>query len=169
MLPPKQPIPLAAHGLRELKGDDSWPFRVFVDGLDLVLFGVRATCFGGVADPQDDGQTASGHSTKDPEAFACSLPMDGRMFPHMSRLVHAALDGSPIPRVPWETMVHVRAKNGTQFIVPVWDLGPGHRTGNALDLTIKAARKINPQATATNFEAIVDVRILGAAKYAPKE
>ncbi len=153
----------------KLTGDGSFKFEAEVVGQDIVLRGVRATCFGGAADPEDSGETASGISTK---AFAwlaaVSLPMDGRMFSSKSKSFHTALDGSPIPRVPWGTMVQITHMNGVDvpdYTFPVIDLGPAKRTGNALDLTIAAARIYSARASATNFTATVDFAILGGAKY----
>lgn len=146
-------------------GDGTWPWTARVDGDDVVVDSCRMTCFGGDSDPQDSGETASGISTKkNPSLPACSLPMDGRAFPGLSRAEHAALDGSPIPRVPWNTIVSVIAF-GQTINIPVIDLGPGKRTKNALDLTVAAARLLNPRATATNFEANGSYRVIGAAKY----
>jgi hypothetical protein len=141
-----------------------WGFTSRIDGNDVVVDNARMTCFGGSNDPQDSGETASGVSTKrNPDLAAVSLPMDGRMFAGLSKAEHSALDGSPIPRVPWRTIVRVTVGDKS-FDWPVIDLGPGKRTGNALDLTIAAARQINPKATATNFEARGSYRVLGAAK-----
>lgn len=153
-------------GDRPLKGDGTWPWTAEVSGADVIVRNARATCFGGSGDPQDGGGTASGISTADnPGIEACSLPMDGRMFKGLSPGEHRALDGSPIPRVPWKTLVQVT--RGVQtFTFPVIDLGPGKRTGNALDLTIAAARRFDSKASATNFEAQVDFRILDGAKFA---
>jgi hypothetical protein len=61
-------------------------------------------------------------------------------------------------------MVEVES-GGVKITVPVIDLGPHKRTGNAIDLTIAAARKFNPRATARNFAIRVSYRILGAAKH----
>jgi hypothetical protein len=150
---------------RVLRGDGTWPWTARIDGEDIVILNARATCFGGSDDPQDSGETASGISTKkNPSLAACSLPMDGRQFSGLRPAERAALDGSPIPRLPWKTMVRVTC-GSISFDAPVIDLGPGKRTGNALDLTIAAARKIDPKATARSFEARVDVRILGGAKH----
>src|SRR5262245_32429214 len=56
-----------------IEGTEGWNFKVFVDGEDLVVENVRATCFGGADDPQDSGETASGVSTKNnPGLKACS-------------------------------------------------------------------------------------------------
>lgn len=150
----------------ELAGDGTWPWKAHIDGDDIVVLGARATCFGGSSDPQDNGDTASGISTKkNPDLAAVSLPMDGLAFHGLSRAEHAALDGSPIPRIPWNTPVEVTS-GGITFTFPVIDLGPGKRTGNALDLTIAAARMFNPKASATNFELRCDYRILGGAQFA---
>lgn len=154
-IPPKSPI----------LGDGTWPWTARIDGDDVVVDHCRMTCFGGSNDPQDSGATASGVSTKtNPLLAACALPMDGRMFPGLSRAEHGALDGSPIPRVPWKTMVTVVA-DGIKLTIPVIDLGPGKRTGNALDLTIAAARLVKAGASATNFETFGSYRVIGAAKY----
>lgn len=151
---------------------NSWPWKSRIDGDDVVVDLCRMTCFGGSDDPQDGGATASGISTKDrPDLAACSLPMDGRAWgwPPATHDVltareHLALDGSPIPRVPFKTMVRVTVDHKTVEI-PVIDLGPGRKTGNALDLTIAAARLFDPKASARSFEARGSYRVLGAAKY----
>lgn len=152
-------------GNKNALGDGTWPWTARIDGDDVLVENARMTCFGGSNDPQDSGETASGISTKrNPDLAACSLPMDGRMFASLSKAEHGALDGSPIPRVPWRTLVRVTV-NGKSVDLPVIDLGPGKRTGNALDLTIAAARLFNPAASATNFEARGSYRILGGAKF----
>lgn len=166
------PPPAKTEGM-VLKGDGTWPFTARVDGDDIVVENVKATCFGGSSDPQDNGDTASGMSTKtNPLIQAVSLPMDGRQFPGMSAAEHRALDGSPIPRLPWHTMVEVTA-NG-KLIRPnqgVIDLGPGKQAtrpgslAHAIDLTVAAARLIDPKASATNFSAVVSYRIIDGAKY----
>lgn len=152
-----------------LKGDGSFKFTAEIVGDDIVLRNVRATCFGGSNDPQDTGETASKLSTKDfPWLAAVSLPMDGWRFDSRSKTFHAALDGSPIPRVPWGTLVRITHMNGVDvpdYTFPVIDLGPNKKTGNALDLTIAAARLYSARASAINFEATVDFTIIGGAKY----
>lgn len=147
-------------------GDGTWPWTARIDGDDVVVDNCRMTCFGGSDDPQDSGETASGISTKEhPAIQGCALPMDGRMFPHLSKAEHAALDGSPIPRVPWNTRVRVTVDHLTIEIGAI-DLGPGKHTGNALDLTWGAARIFDAKASSRNFEARGSYRVLGAAKYA---
>lgn len=145
-----------------LKGDGTWPWTAEIDGEDIVVRNARATCFGGSNDPQDSGETASGISTKgNPSLMACSLPMNYQ-GPHAP--TKRALAGSPLPIVPWKTIVRVTS-GGTSIDVPVIDLGPAKYTGNPIDLTIAAARQFNPTASATNFSMRCDFRILGGAKY----
>lgn len=150
------PVQSVAGG--ELVGDGTWPWKAHIDGDDIVVTNARATCFGGSDDPQDNGDTASGISTKkNPDLAAVSLPMDfGERVPNTK--------GSPIPKVPWKTPVRVSAM-GQVHEFPVIDIGPAKRTGNALDLTIAAARLFNPRASATNFEMHCEYRIIGGAKF----
>lgn len=147
-----------------LDGDGTWPWQAVVDGNDIVILGARATCFGGFDDPQDNGETASGISTKTPGILGCSLPMDARGKHGLSQGEHDALDGSPIPWLAWETMVEVTAF-GVSHRFPLLDAGPAKRTGNAIDLTKAAARLFDPKATETNFAMGCGVRIIGGAKY----
>lgn len=146
-----------------LKGDGTWPFTACIDGADIVVENVLATCFGGDSDPQDSGETASGINTRrQPGIAGCALPMN---TPATS-----VLRGSPLPRVPWKTLVEVSDGN-MKVTVPVIDLGPGKqaskKTGpaHAIDLTIAAAREFDPKASATNFSRMVSFRILGGAKF----
>ena len=163
--------PLASDG-SALVGDGTWPWQAQIVGDDIVLFGY-ASCFGGDSDPQDDGETASGISTKThPTLAACSIPMDGRMFSGLSRLERAALNGCPLPRVPFiKTMVRVAAGGVTQDL-EVIDLGPGKQATTSkaephvIDLTVAAAKQFDPNATATNFMWKVEATILGGAQYA---
>jgi len=148
-----------------LRGDGSWPWNAFIDGDDITVVGCRGTCFGGGNDPQDDGSTASGVSTKlDPGIVGCALPL---AYTGSSPALLKALGGSPIPKVPWKTQVEVtRLSDGKKVTVELIDLGPAKYTGNAIDLTIAAARLFDPHASASNFELQCSYRILGAAKYA---
>ncbi len=158
-------------GRKILIGDGTWPFTVNVEGSDLIVENIMITCFGGGDDPQDRGETASGVNTKlNPNILGVSLPMDGRAF-HMSEAEHKALDGSPIPKIPWHTLVEVTI--GGKTIVPddgVIDLGPGKQASypnepHALDLTVAAAKLFNSGANARNFEARGSFRIMGGARY----
>ena len=153
-----------SEDLTILRGDGTWPWSAHVDGDDIIVPNARATCFGGGNDPQDDGQTASGVSTKlNPNLAACSLPM---IYTGRDPKLIKALGGSPIPRVPWRTLVEVtEVATGRKFAFPVIDIGPGKRTGNALDLTIAAARKFKSAATADCFALVCNYRIIGGAKF----
>lgn len=144
--------------------DGSWPWQAVIDGADIVILGARATCFGGFDDPQDNGETASGVSTKTPGILGCSLPMDTRGMHGLSQGEHDALDGSPIPWLPWETQVEITAFGQTHKF-PLLDAGPAKKTGNAVDLTRAAARLFVPNATETNFAMGCGVRIIGGAKF----
>jgi len=153
-----------SEDLTILRGDGSWPWSAHVSGDDIIVLNARATCFGGGGDPQDSGETASGISTKkNPMLAACALPM---IYTGKNKALIEALGGSPIPKMPWKTQVEVFTLDGKVSItVPVIDLGPAKRTGNAIDLTIAAARKFNPRASATNFSLRCNFRIIGGAKY----
>lgn len=147
-----------------LRGDGTWPWNAFVVGDDIVVRNCRGTAFGGSNDPEDSGETASGISTKaNPAMRACALPM---IYTGKGKALKAALGGSPIPRIPWKTLVEIREiSTGKTLTVPVIDLGPAKRTGNAIDLTVAAARYFDPNATATRFAIHCDYRIIGGAKF----
>ncbi len=139
--------------LKVLKGNGTWGFVVLVDGNDLVVRGAKATWFGGADDPQDNGETASGISTKKrPDVMGCALPMN-----------FGPCKGSPLPRVPWGTKVEVKhVTSGKMITVPVIDLGPARGTGNALDLTPAAFKQF---ASLDAGKIAVDYRIPNGAKY----
>lgn len=133
-----------------------WNFFAVVDGEDLVVSGVRATCFGGYSDAGDNGETASGMPTKHtPEPFGCALPI----LPNVSSTAN-----SPIPHLPWGTVVHVICGE-VEFYCPVIDNGPAKSSGNAIDLCVRCAKLINPNATSNNFEAKVSYRVLKGANF----
>lgn len=155
-----------------LVGDGTWSWVAYIVGEDIKVRNAWATAFGGSNDPEDSGETASGFPTKGhPDLIACSLPMDGYGV--------NSLRGSPIPKMPfgvWRdgrdkpTGAHVIASDpvsGKQTpVMPVIDLGPSGYTGNALDLSVAAARIFKPTASAINFKMRLDFRIIGGAKYA---
>lgn len=133
---------------------------VTVDGEDLVVNDVRATCFGGYSDSGDNGETASGMPTKHrPEPFGCALPI----LPGVQ-----ATSGSPIPLLPWGTVVHVMCGE-IEFFCPVIDNGPSKSSENGLDLCVRCAKLINPNANANNFEAKVSYRVLKGATFLPTD
>lgn len=159
---PKNAMTEDSSDLTILRGDGTWPWSAHVDGDDILVIGVTGTCFGGSDDTMDSGETASGISTKDrPNLKACALPM---AYSGTNRALRKALGGSPIPKVPWGTMVEIMS-NGRRLRVPVIDLGPGKRTGDAIDLTIAAARFFDGKATANDFMIQCSYRIIGGAKH----
>ena len=148
-----------------------FPFVVEKDGDDIVIKNVIATCFGGDNDKGDNGKTACGYATRGhPSLIGCALPVPGYG-------VHSLI-GSPLPHMPFGLhrdgtdnpegthVVVVDRKTGrTLGSVPLIDLGPSGGTGNFIDLSVAAAKLIQPSADANNFTRRVDVRILGGAKY----
>lgn len=151
----KPPVPLAT---RAWEGDGTWPFVAVQDGEDIVLRArtgaqMRVTWFGGDNDPQDNGETASGIRTRgNPTISGCALPMG----------CIKACQGSPIPRLPWRTLVTV--SDGTRDLtVPLIDIGPAWKTRNTLDLTQYAFQQFAPL-TDGRFVA-TSIRIHDVAKH----
>ncbi len=138
-----------------LAGDGTWSFTAIVDGNDIVVRNATATWFGGANDPEDNGETASGISTKKrPDIEGCAIPMN-----------YGPCAGSPLPKVPWGTRVEVtHLATGEKITVPVIDLGPARSTGNALDLTVAAFKQFAPL---SQGKITVDYRVLDAARYLP--
>ena len=138
---------------RVLTGTGYWGFTPVVEGNDIVVRGAVATWFGGADDPEDNGETASGVSTKKrPQIEGCALPMD-----------FGPCKGSPIPRVPWGTKVEIsHVASGKKITVPVIDLGPARGTGHAIDLTPAAFAHFGAR---TQGVVIVDYRIVGGARF----
>jgi hypothetical protein len=141
------------------KPDDSWSFiNLSVDGNDIVIKDGIVTAFGGASDTMDSGETASGLSTKDnPSFIGCALPM--------CRDTSPALRGSPIPKLPWKTIVIFSDDKGNQVSTKLIDEGPAKWTRHAGDLTVAAAKLFDENATANNFEKKLDIRIVGGAQY----
>ena len=143
-----------------LRGTGRYKFTARVEGDDLVVQGVRATWFGGAHDAQDDGQTASGLSTRlHPDLLGCALPMEG---------FHAT-QGSPLPRLPFlTTQIQVtRPATGQSVTVALVDLGPSAppRAHAAIDLTVAAFRALGGSLSTGVLS--VDYRILGGARHLP--
>ncbi|MBI2299831.1 MAG: hypothetical protein HYU66_12965 [Armatimonadetes bacterium] len=134
-------------------------FVVLVDGADLVVRNCRATWFGGANDPLDSGETASGVSTKrHPGILGCALPMP---LPKVK-----SCKGSPLPIVPWQTMVRVyNRRTRLQLEVPVIDVGPSAppRANAGIDLTQAAFGMLG--GSLREGEMWVDFRIPGGARY----
>ncbi len=143
-----------------LPGDGRYGFTVRVEGDDLVARAVRATWFGGAHDPQDNGQTASGVSTRlHPDLLGCALPMNG----------FRVTRGSPLPDLPWlSTTVEVtRPANGRRVSTPLIDLGPAAppHAHAAIDLTLAAFRALGGDPAVGSLT--VDFRVLGGARHLP--
>ena len=141
--------------LRVLRGDGTWSFTAYVDGDDIVVRNARTTWFGGPNDSEDSGATASGLNTRrHPDIKGCALPMS-----------FGPCDGSPLPRLPWGTLVEImHPASGKTLTVPVVDLGPSKRTGNALDLTEAAFRVF---ASSGLGRIVTHYRIKDGAKHLP--
>jgi len=136
-----------------LKGDGTWGWGAEIDGEDIVIANATASWFGGANDPQDNGETASGISTKgNPDLVGFALPMDG--FPTV-----ASTKGSPIPRLPWKTPVTV-SLGAISVTGPLIDLGPAKSAGHQVDLTQAAFKKFAP--LSQGLVHGVTVRIRGA-------
>lgn len=135
-----------------------------IEGNDLVVRNVRATCFGGTNDPQDSGETASGISTKPSWTIGVALP---RKYTGSDKATRDALEDGIIPSsVPFTICVEVTDREtGRKWVGAFIDLGPATWTGNYIDLTVAMAKKFNPNASATNFSMMCDYRILGGAEY----
>lgn len=144
-----------------LVGDGTWPWlHVEETGEDILVVACAATFFGGDDDPQDDGTTASGIDTKgNPDLMGCALPMSSHI---------AATQGSPIPKIPWQTEVRVWCHETHKIItVPVIDLGPNKRTRHGLDLTEAAFEALG--VSLSRGVCHVDYRILGGAQFVKSE
>jgi hypothetical protein len=178
---------LLLHPPSSGKAAAAWPFSISIEGDDIVVRDVVITCFGGwgsgIADPQDNGATASGVNTRTHIVKGVSLPLDGRYFAGLSPAEHRALDGSPIPRLlnehgltAWHTLVEVTIGD-IVFTPPdgLVDLGPALQASkpgepHALDLSVLAASRfsiISLSRLANSFEARGSYRILGGAKLMP--
>jgi hypothetical protein len=149
------------------------PWTASIDGADLVVRNVMATCFGGKYDKGDDGRTESGvlndGSNDIPQ---CALPI---------RSTEAATRDSPLafkgPHIPWGTKVRVWLEvNGehpeTDLVCELTDNGPdiSQFPTHALDLNPPAALHFSPCAdpkTLANSWSMhgMSYRILGGAKW----
>lgn len=147
-----------------ITGDGTWPWiQSRVDGEDILIEPGAVTAFGGEADTIDGvfkGQTASNlvNTTKQPDYIGCSLPM--------RRDDSKNLHGSPIPKLPWLTIVtFTDPKTSVSVNTKLIDEGPAKWTKHIGDLTVAAARIFNKHATANNFNETLGIRIVGGAKY----
>lgn len=163
-----------------LRGDGTWPFEAEIVGEDIVVHATLITCFGGagngvIFDPDDSGRTASGRNTKLEEISGVALPLSTSGRGGIDSATHKALDGSPLPWLPWGIQVEVTI--GDIIYTPpdgLVDIGPSKRVQKpgrpkALDLTVWAARhfnhKLTPRQLAREFEAFGSYRIIGGAQH----
>jgi len=151
------------------------PWTVLVDGNDLVVRNILATCFGGKFDTGDNGKTESGvmnngFPTADAYPMGVALPI---------RSTEAATQGSPLafsgPQIPWMTTVKVwREADGeaTAINCILIDNGPkvSQYPDHALDLNpnvvLYFSPKADPRTVANTWSAPgFSYRIVGGAKF----
>jgi len=151
-----------APGLVRILSGSRYPWTASVEGDDIVVRGVHATWFGGSNDPEDDGTTASGISTKANPAFnGCALPVDlGR--PHNN-----PCHGSPLPHIPFFTKVQVtNTENGEVGECTFIDLGPSAPPVATAAIDLMQSFFVALGGDLERGTMQVEYRILGAAKYA---
>lgn len=148
------------------------PWFVSVEGDDLVVRNITATCFGGGHDFGDDGQTESGvmNDGRDPHLLGVALPI--RSVEKATMLSPLAFKG---PHIPWHTPVKVwRESEGeaTAITCTLIDNGPdiSRYPTHALDLTVAAAAhfapNFPPRRLANGWAGVgFSYRIVGGAKY----
>lgn len=153
------------------------PWQPEIDGPDIVVRGVIATCFGGRYDAGDNGQTESGvlNDGSDPNLFGVALPI---------RSTEAATRPSPLacaskPHIPWGSSVMVwRTADGEQTAIECTLIDNGPRVAkyptHAIDLNPNVAHAFAPnfpvERLANDWESQpgeFSYRIIGGAKYLP--
>jgi hypothetical protein len=148
------------------------PWTAEIDGDDLVVRNVLATCFGGAYDSGDDGQTESGvlNDGSDPTLMGVALPI---------RSVEKATRQSPLafkgPHIPWFTMVKVwREASGEETAIEckLIDNGPdvARFPRHAIDLNPNVALRFapyyDPKRIANDWSGVgFSYRIVGGAKW----
>ncbi len=148
------------------------PWTAEIDGEDLVMRNVHATCWGGAHDAGDDGKTESGvlNDGSDPNLMGVALPI---------RSVEAATRNSPLafsgPHIPWKTIVRVwRESEGEATAVECTLIDNGPNTlkfpTHAMDLTEACAAHFAPNVPrhllANSWDSDgMSARIIGGAKW----
>lgn len=148
------------------------PWSVEVDGFDLVIRNVKATCFGGAYDAGDNGQTESGviNDGRNPRLMGIALPI--RSTEAATRLSPLAFKG---PHIPWLSICMVwRESEGEDGAIPTQliDNGPNvlEFPSHALDFNPNVALHFSPDfdpkklANDWSGEGF-SVRIIGGARY----
>jgi hypothetical protein len=146
------------------------PWTAEIDGNDLVVRNIKATCFGGKYDAGDNGLTESGvRNDGSNQILQCALPI---------RNTEAATKSSPLafngPHIPWQTTVLVwRGDDVKNTVVCVLtDNGPdvSRYPTHALDLNPLAALRFSPDydprqiANEWSMDGM-SYRIIGGAKW----
>lgn len=146
------------------------PWTAEIDGDDLVVRNITATCFGGKYDKGDNGETESGILNKDNPAFLCALPI---------RSIEKATASSPLafkgPHIPWRTVVRAwQASEGEETAISciLADNGPdvSRYPTHALDLNPAAAFHFDPDMDPKKVANLwssngMSYRIIGGAKW----
>ena len=147
-----------------------------MDGNDLVVRNIRATCFGGAYDIGDNGQTESGvlNNGSDPHLMGVALPI--RSTERATRISPLAFKG---PHIPWKSVVRVwREKDGEESGVDciLIDNGPdvSRFPTHALDMNPNAALYFapyfDPKRIANEWSGVgFSYRIVGGAQYIDPE
>jgi len=148
------------------------PWTAVIDGNDLVVRDILATCFGGAHDAGDDGRTESGimNDGRDPNLMGVALPI--RSVEHATAASPLAFPG---PHIPWGTTVMVwREADGeaSALACKLIDNGPNVHLfpAHALDLNPNVVRHFEPN---VNMRTVANCwsgtgfsyRIIGGAKW----
>jgi hypothetical protein len=149
------------------------PWTYQIDGADIVVRNITASCFGGAYDSGDDGRTESGllNDGSDPGLMGVALPV---------RSIEPATRASPLafpgPHIPWFTQVNIwREAGGEQTAIEclLIDNGPDQLRcpTHAIDLNpnvvLKFSPGFDPRRVADDWlQPGFSFRVVGAAKYA---
>lgn len=148
------------------------PWTAAIDGADLVVRNIRATCFGGAYDDGDNGQTESGifNDGSNPHLMGVALPI--RSLERATRNSPLAFKGA---HIPWFSVVMVwREAEGESTAVHciLIDNGPdvSKYPTHALDLNPPAALHFSPdfdpKKIANDWSGSgFSYRIIGGAKW----
>lgn len=150
------------------------PWTYEVDGNDLVVRNIIATCFGGAFDSGDNGQTESGFNnsgdgSSQANTFQCALPI--RSTEKATACSPLAFNGK---HIPWLTKVKVWHGNDESTAIECFltDNGPDvlQYPTHALDLNPPAALHFEPSIPIQKIANVwsgdnFSYRIIGGAKY----